>query len=214
MRQSWRYPRSVFLISLLLYVSLMVPPVWADIITVGVLSFDTVLPGPDGVNGFDIDNFTGDPSGGGSALPPDFPVLTPLIFQNSAIILTYADGTTENIPLGEIGPGFFPDLSGALQFPDTTEFQSATLTGTFSESPFLLSDGRFFNPDTLVFSAELLPSIGTVLVAGIDFTLIEATGTFTPVPLPAVWLLFGSGLVGLGALMRKRFSNHKGPSPY
>src|SRR5882672_914927 len=88
----------------------------ADPINIGFISFDNFIPaggGVAGVNGFTINNFTGNPAAGGFALPPDFPVFTPLSLANSVMSVVIG-GVISNIALGSFAPGIFQP--GSLQF--------------------------------------------------------------------------------------------------
>src|SRR4051794_31074552 len=94
----------------------------ADTINLGLISFDVLLPadgGNPGANSFNIVNFTGNPSSGGFALPPDFPAFTALPFLVSSLTVT-SGGSSAGIPLGIIPSGPIAPLE--LQFPDTTLF--------------------------------------------------------------------------------------------
>ena len=68
---------------------------FATLVNLGVLSFDVLIPGDvgsPGTNVFDAANLTGDPSVGGFALPPDFPVYTAVTFKNSILTLWSGGG--------------------------------------------------------------------------------------------------------------------------
>src|ERR1035441_2268162 len=93
-------------------------------LSVGYLSLDNLFagaPGSPGVNAFTVGNLTGDPLTGGNDLPPTFPVVTPLTFKNSTLVL-WSGGTSQTIDLGDIGPGFFSPFS--LEFADSVLFSS------------------------------------------------------------------------------------------
>src|ERR1700738_3975513 len=88
-------------------------------ISLGVVSFDVLIPGgpgAPGVNAFTVSNLTGDPSASGFALPPDFPAITPLTLRGASLMLNGASGF-QTISLGDLGPGQFSPLS--LHFADT-----------------------------------------------------------------------------------------------
>jgi len=168
----------------------------------GVLSFDVLIPGPSGVNAFNISNFTGDPLGGGFALPPDFPVYDSLTFANSGLTIT--NGGPVMFALGGIAPGTF-DSGGSLEFPDSTSFVSAQFSATLSQTNLLLSDGTTFIADSPAITAIMLASAGPSLVAGADFALISVTGDFsTGVPEPTSFLLLGIPLATLVGVYRNR----------
>jgi len=178
-------------------------PGHADTLNLGVLSFDVLVPGaPDapGVNVFDIANLTGDTSGGGFALPPDFPALTFLTFLNSSITLTFSDSSQQVIFLGDIDPGFFSSGS-PLQFPDTTLFTSAVFAATLNSTTTLLDGGSSFAADPTV-RAFLSPASGASLVAGSDFALIEGMSP-TSLPEPGTGGLLAAALGGLVWIRRQ-----------
>lgn len=186
-------------------------PMVVHAISIGYISFDSSIPGPGGVNTVTINNLTGNPASGGSALPPDFPVFDSLFLTNSMVTLSSLSigGSTvvQDFLLGDIGPGFFPDPSGILQFPDTTNFFSATFTATLNQTSFLLSDGSTFVAASPLVSVTLLPASGSFLVAGSDLALIDVSPVnVAPVPEPGTWLMLGSGLVGLWMWGRRKTS--------
>jgi hypothetical protein len=157
----------------------------ADIIPIGLVSFDQLIPGDvgvPGINAFTIANFTGT-----NSLPPDFPVATDLSFLTTSLQLTGDfSGTidTGDIPLGAASPA-------SLDFPDTILFTSATFSGTLNITTFVLSDGRTFVASQPHFSASLLPSSPPDLAAGIDFAVIniDATESIQAVPEPSSCIL-------------------------
>ncbi|MBI3804891.1 MAG: hypothetical protein HY282_14130 [Nitrospirae bacterium] len=210
MRRVHRLLLSALFVSFL-HLLLMTSPASADTINVGVLSFGLFNGGAAGgpsKNTFAIGNFTGAPANGGWAAPPIAPVFTPLIFKDSLLVLTHEDGTVQRIDLGGIGPslyGFFgTDPTGQLKFPETEKFRSAQFTATLSEDRFRLYDGRIFEPSALSFSSEL-----TNLLTGSGTSWITVTGAISPVPLPAAWLLMGSGLAGLWLLGQARYASDR-----
>lgn len=165
--------------------------------SIGVISFDNLIPpgsGP-GVNVFDISNFTGDPGLGGFALPPDFPVFTSLTFLS--VSLTVDDGVSPfTIVLGDIGPGSFSPTD-PVQFADTVNFVSATLTATLSQTSLLLFDSSTFNAGSPTITVQILPSSGPFLQAGTDFAVISVSDT---VPEPGTWILTLIGIMGVTAV--------------
>jgi hypothetical protein len=158
---------------------------FATPVPIGLLSFDTLIPGSPGspgVNGFTIANLTGDPALDGFALPPDFPVSTSVLFLSST--LTLETGSTSQVfNLGDIGPGFFS--SPALQFTDTILFSFAAFSAVLSPASFdLLGTPGVFQVDSPTITLDLLPSSGGELVAGIDFAVLSASGTVATAPVP------------------------------
>ena len=169
----------------------------AGAISIGYLSLDILIPeAPDspGVNTFTVGNLTGDPLTGGNDVPPTFPVLTPLTFQNSSLVL-WSGGNSQTIDLGDIGPGFFSPFS--LEFADTEDFSSATFSATLDATSFQLDGGGWFTASSGLISALLLPSSGNSLVAGTDFVYITVFNEETAVPEPASYLLVGTILLWL-----------------
>jgi hypothetical protein len=183
------------LVAALLLALIILPGSALADITVGFISFDNLIPGAPGspgVNAFNIANFSGDPAAGGDALPPTFPILTPVTFLNSSLALT-SDGATVNLALGDIGPGFFS--SGLLEFPDTQIFTSAIFSATLDVTTFQLAGGGAFTADSDLLVTSLLPSAGGALTAGTDFALIEVSPAASTVPepsslIPLVTLMF------------------------
>ena len=169
----------------------------ADIEPVGYLSLDVLIPdapGSPGVNTFTIGNLTGDPSAGGFAVPPTFPVTTFLTFQNSSLVLVFG-GSSQTFLLGDIGPGFFS--SNALEFADTEDFSSATFSATLDATSLQLDGGGSFTASSALISASLLPSSGDSLVAGTDIVYINVSNEVSAVPEPESYLLLGTMLFWL-----------------
>ena len=78
---------------------------YAETLNLGVISFDSLIPGAPGlpgINGFTFSNFTGDAATGGFALSPDFPSLTAVNFTSSSVSLD-AGGPPLAFALGDIG---------------------------------------------------------------------------------------------------------------
>ena len=144
-------------------------------LSVGYLSLDNLFagaPGSPGVNAFTVGNLTGDPLTGGNDLPPTFPVVTPLTFKNSTLVL-WSGSTSQTIDLGDIGPGFFSPFS--LEFADTVLFSSAVFSATLDSTNLQLDGGGTV---TLAFpnvSASLLPSGGPNLTPGVDLVLLNVS---------------------------------------
>jgi len=165
----------------------------ADLISLGVLSYDTFIPGglgSPGVDAFNIANFTGPFN-----LPPDFPVTDNLTLQGATLTLFQNGQTPQVLMLGDIGPGFLLDSFGnpVVQVPDNELFTSAEFTATLSVTQFALASGGSFVANSAAIDALLLPSSGPSLTADVDQTLIEAAGAFptvtTPEPAGVVLLL-------------------------
>lgn len=174
--------------------TLLIPAVAsAGTIALGVFSFDNLIPDGDtpGVNVFDISNYTGS-----FDLPPDLPVGTGVTLQGAVLIVDLDGGGSQQINLGDIGPGVFtpPDADA---FTDTINFTDATLVATLDVTNFQLADGSTFTADPDI-SVTILPSSGNDLVAGTDFALITASSETTATPEPATAQL--AGIVSLGFL--------------
>jgi len=171
-------------------------PAWS--FPIGIVSFDTFIPGPDGINALSVNNLTGDFS-----LPPDFPVTAPLTFLDSTLSLTREGGTIDIFDLGDIGPGPFEDPR--LLFPDLDAFVSATFSATLSTQNLLLADGSTLFASSAAFLLTLLPSTGTVLAPG-DFAIIDVAADPQPpaIPEPGTLALFGTGLAVLRIVSRRR----------
>jgi hypothetical protein len=205
--------RKRLLAALLLVCAVAFPPsASADMISLGLVSFDTFIPGPGGTTAFSILNLTGDPAIGGFALPPDFPVVTPLTFD--APLLTWTGASGGSFDFGSVGiaPGSL-DPAPQIQFPDTTPFLSATFTATLSTGLFELADGRFFQALSPAITASLLNLDAGVLMPG-DFAVLSVDATevpsATPVPEPASVTLVATGLAVCGFLRRRVKA---GPAP-
>jgi len=173
---------------------------FADMVDLGYISFDNLIPaapGSPGVNGFTIANLAGDTSTGGSEAPPGFPVLTFVTFLNSSLEL-FSGASTQTVSLGSLGPGIFNPF--ALQFPDTSTFSSARFTATLDTTGFALDplagSGTFTASSNLI-SVLLQPSSGHALLAGTDFALISVSSQPTAVPEPNHLMLLGTLAVGL-----------------
>jgi hypothetical protein len=96
--------------------------------------------------------------------------------------------------LGNIGPGELldPSSSPVVQFPSIDNFTSALFKATLSPTSFMLSDGTSFKASASV-SADLVPSSGSSLQAGVDLVVINAQPV-TVTPEPGSWVFVGTGL--------------------
>jgi hypothetical protein len=176
----------------------------ADTLNVGVLSYDTFVPGAGGIDAFDITNLTGSFN-----LPPDFPVLDNLIFQSAA--LTLSDGQV--FMLGNIAPGLLLDANGnpVVQVPASSRFQSAELRATLSATTFAMSGGTFTANSNMI-DILLLPSTGVNLTPDVDTTTIAVTGQASVVtPEPASWALL---LIVLPLMAWLGYRQHRRPSKW
>lgn len=204
--------RSIALILVLGLLSSAAPAFADSILNLGVISFDVLIPGgprSPGTNVFNISNLTGDPSGGGFALPPDFPAFTALTFLGSSITFTFADTSTQLISLGDIAPGSLtPPLS--LQFPDTTIFLSASFNATLSATSIALFGGGSFGASPSI-TTVLGPSSGPILVAGTDLAVIAADAVSgVPEPGSGSSVVLGLALVACLATLTARRRRHAG----
>jgi len=111
-----------------------------------------------------IRNLTGDPAAGGYALPPDYPVLTALTWQQTNLTYTTVDqaGNTvsRTVALGTIAPGAF--TSSDLAFAQSTVFQSVTLSAVIVPGTFVTSGGTYTSSD-LAIAAQLARQDGKPL---------------------------------------------------
>lgn len=173
-------------------------------IVVGVLSFDVVIPpgnGSSGIVAFDIFNFTG-PAYGPLAGPS---YVTDSVDLDNVVLTTFLlDGSQQTFDLGDAGPG---ELLGSneypvVEFPGLSQFTSATLTATLSQTTFTLSGGSPF-PASPSISVDLTSSSGGLLVAGLDFSPIYAEAASGAVPEPATLVLLPLGLLALAVLKRR-----------
>jgi hypothetical protein len=174
-------------------------PARAGFVNLGVIAFDALIPADPpspGVNIFNITNLTGDPDGGGFALPPDFPVTTPLTFQNVGVVLF-----DFIIRVGDLGPGAF-DGTGPLSFPDFQNFPSATFIGRLDQTTFSLANGSTFKAASPFVSATIRPFMGSTLEPGRDFAVI----TVSDIPEPRLALLLGVALATLVTIHARKQS--------
>jgi hypothetical protein len=195
--------RSVCRLSVLLL--LTAPLLLGDIVNLGILSYDVLIPAGStvpGVNQFSIANLTGDPSASGFGSAPDFPVWDAVTLLNARLVL--AGPTPYTIDLGDLAPGNWPPVS--LQFASTEKFTSATLTATLDRNTLALFDSSTFVPGSLNVNAVLTPASGSSLEAGTDLVVfsVEDGSQPTVVPEPSAAVLF-CGLLGALVVLRRRF---------
>jgi hypothetical protein len=185
-------PKYVFSCALSLGALLLVPASTEAIpIPIGVVAFDTFISGPGGTSAFFVSNLTGDPALGGNALPPDFPVLTSLTFDEANLAWQGPPGSPYQF--GSITPGNV-DPSPALQFPASSVFTSATFSAVLSSSMFRLADGRMFlAPSANVFA--ILAGSSSGLLPG-DFAVLSVEADEVSVPEPPTMLLLAFVLAG------------------
>jgi hypothetical protein len=158
----------------------------ASSISLGVLSFNVLIPsapGSPGVDDFEIDNFTG-----AFALPSDFPATDSVTFTNALLLLTPQGGSPISVNLGSLGPGIF--TPAPLDFSATTIFTSAQFTAALSPTNFAVSGAPPFQASSAQLLVNLIPSTGSALKPGTDFALIQASN----VPEPYTPLLVFLGL--------------------
>lgn len=157
----------------------------ADVITIGVLSFDSIIPpgpnGAPGTNGFTIYNFTGSNSQPGT---PD----SPLNFLSTSLLLNGA----QMVVIGDVAPG--SAQPAALEFPTNSLLTDAQLTATLDTTSFTIGGQNYVATSDLVF-ADLAPSSPPDLMAGTDFVAIDINASpsgpaSTPEP-AAFWLALG-----------------------
>lgn len=156
----------------------------ADSITVGVVSFDSIIPPAGllpGTNGFTIYNFTGANSQPGT---PD----SPLSFLNASLLLN----GSQSVSLGTVAPGSVQPA--ALQFPTTEAFTEADFTATLNTTSFTIAGQNYVATSNQV-TADLLPSTPPDLMEGTDFVAIDINAALaipSAVPEPnAFWLALG-----------------------
>jgi hypothetical protein len=165
---------------------------FGDMYDVGVLSYDQVSPIQ---NQFDITNLTG---GNGS------PITSFLTFSITDLVVDFTSGPSLILPGSDftiVDPDDDLDCTAAACNLFGESITDATLTGTLSPTTAL---SGLTPPDTGIqasFTTTLLPSTPPTLTAGVDATLISATGTSstsaTPEPETYSIFMIGVALIGL-----------------
>ncbi len=157
----------------------------ADVVIVGLLSFDNTVPaasGAPGNNGFTIQNFTGANSQPGT---PD----SSISFLDTSLLLNGSDGT-QTVNIGSVDPGSVQPAS--LEFSTDSTFTDATLNAMLSTTLFSIN-GQDYIASSDVLMADLTPGTPPNLVAGTDLVTLQVNASLaeaTPTPEPAAfWLM-------------------------
>jgi hypothetical protein len=168
----------------------------------GILSYDLLIPGDGtlpGVAAFNIANLTFDPAAGGYALPPDFPVYSPIVFQQASLKIVTATASVM-VELGDLPPGFF--TAPELEFPDDSELLAAEFAATLSPATFSTSGSPAVVATSKDLRATLTARNRQMLIPGSDLVLIrtQARPMDGEVPEPVPSLLVASGVAFLLAV--------------
>lgn len=160
-------------------------PAVADSLPVGALSFDFLSTDANGnpLYGLDVTDYTA--PGGGA------PISTFVDFSSLTLNIVLASGGTATEPL--TSQDSFGDFSTQPNLFVGGDILSATLTGTFSVTTVLLTDGSTANIDS-GFSTALADASGGPLQGG-DLAVINATTVAQAVPEPGTLALFGLALM-------------------
>jgi hypothetical protein len=193
---------------LLLVVSCCATLAEADLVPIGVLSFDANTAYA--LAAFDISNYTD------GTLAPDFPITTQLTFTVTSLVADIQGGGTLTLDgsfFGGVGAQGDVDCIVAGDAGSLTSkgcdfaaysLVSATLTGTLSPTTGL---GGLPAGDTGIagaFTTTITPNVGcglsggtsSTLTAGCDSAIINANGT-SPVPEPSSRTVLAVALMGL-----------------
>jgi hypothetical protein len=176
-------------------------------INIGLFSFDVLISGSEGspgVVGFQILNLSGDPQLGGSALSPDFPVMTPLVYRDVEVSVL-SSGITRLFTLPDIAPGSLAPSN--LQFSSDTQFESAMLQLSLNTIEMSLEGGMLGTAVDDSLLATITPSVGSVLVPGQDLQLLTISlQDVLDVPEPSTLLSLTSalGFLSTRAIRRRR----------
>jgi len=184
------------------------PAAFATSFGVGLLTYDALTPSA--LATFDITNLTG-----ANALPPDFPITTPLTLAVTNLVAHLVGGSTLTIDGSNFTDDGFGDLNCTVSGDAASggcdlaaySILSATLTGTFSPTTGLDVDGLPPGSTTIgaAFSTTVTPDAACgnerILTAGCDAAEIFAA-TPTAVPEPATLTLLEFGVLGLAARYR------------
>ncbi len=135
-------------------------------------------------------------------IPGDSPIIEQIIRTLGDTQNAYLDATHSTIDISPTGAGF---VTGYLSI-NSFLFPSSTLKqGSVGDSETIIRATGQYNADAL----DIVLSNGTTSF-NLDYTEARK-GSFlvkvSPVPIPAAAWLFGSGLIGLAGLARKRSSN-------
>jgi hypothetical protein len=163
---------------------------FADVIGVGLLSYDTVSSTADE---FDITNLTGL-----DAFPTSFPITTALTITITSLTVDLASGGPVVLPGSDftVNPSdgdidCDASATAACNFSGN-DITRAILAGTFSPTTGLSGLPAGDTGIEAAFTTTLTPGCGTTyLNPGCDFTTIYATGVSgtTTVPEPSSWML-------------------------
>lgn len=160
---------------------------FSSTLAIGFVSLDvTILPS---TGQFDISNLTA-----ANALPPDFPVVTPVSLSNLLLRLTFVSGPPQTFDQSQ----FVLNADG-LSYTGKDHFDlhsnsitAATLTGTFGTTILSLGNGMNVSV-TSMFSATIVDPLGNLKDQ--DFAVIDATSTTNGTPEPGSLQLISGGVL-------------------